>query len=482
MLSPIPLSMYSTKGLYLEPLIEKPESEIIEDLKKLIEKSMDFPDKFGIMFSGGIDSTLIAHLTKKANKDFICYTVSVGESKDLQAAKQIAEEYNFPLKIIGVDVERCIPKVIDIINDTNIVKVSVGIVTYAVCEQAKKDGINILYGGLGAEDIFAGYKRHKDSNSINQECLNGLKIIYEKDISRDESIAKTFDVTLKAPYLNRKLVEYSLRIPGELKIDKNNNKNILRKTAEYFGIKEKYCQRKKVAAQYGSNVDKEIEKLAKEYPTKEDYLKSYVKDIKLGALVSGGKDSWLALWLMHKRGYNISCLLNIDSENKESYMFHTARIDLVKDQAKQSKIPLIVHKTKGVKEEELKELKELIQKAIDEHSIQGITTGALYSDYQRERVEKICEELNIKCISPLWHMDQEEELKLLLKENFEVAIVHTAADRLDDTWIGRVLDNKTIEELKQLNKKVELNIAAEGGEYETMVLNMPMFKEKLSLQ
>ena len=133
--------------------------------------------------------------------------------------------------------------------------------------------------------------------------------------------------------------------------------------------------------------------------------------MKLAVLFSGGKDSTYAMYLVKKQGHEISCVISVISENKESYMFHTPSIEKTEKQAKVMGIPLLTKKTKGVKEDELKDLEEVIKTAIKKYEIKGIVTGALHSDYQSSRIQKICDELKIKCINPLWHKNEFEYLE-----------------------------------------------------------------------
>ena len=93
-------------------------------------------------------------------------------------------------------------------------------------------------------------------------------------------------------------------------------------------------------------------------------------------------------------------------------MFHTPSIKKVEQQAKVMEIPLIIQKTKGKKEEELKDLEKAIKKAKNEFNIKAVITGAIASVYQASRIQKICDKLNLKCFNPLW---QKNEFKYLLK-------------------------------------------------------------------
>ena len=203
--------------------------------------------------------------------------------------------------------------------------------------------------------------------------------------------------------------------------------------------------------------------------------------MKVGILLSSGKDSVLA---MHRavEKHEISCLITIVSENAESYMFHTPNINLATAQSECLEIPLLISNTKGEKEKELSDLKNVIKKAILKYKIQGIVTGAIASNYQASRIQKICDELKIECINPLWQIDQIELLKELIRKKFEVIIVGIFAYPFTEKWLGRKINEKTTEELKELWEKYKINPAGEGGEIETLVLNAPMFKKKISIK
>mgnify|MGYP001597374396 FL=1 len=198
--------------------------------------------------------------------------------------------------------------------------------------------------------------------------------------------------------------------------------------------------------------------------------------MKLAALFSGGKDSTYALYLAKKFNYKVACLITLDSKNKDSYMFHTL-VDNVDSIAGKMQLPLIKFSTEGKKERELADLKKAIKKAVKEHEIEGIVTGAIASAYQASRVQKICNELDIYCFNPLWQKDQVELLKELINNNFRFKIVKVAADGLDNSWIGEIINKKTLPKLIDLSKKYRFNPAFEGGEAETEVVDCPLFRK-----
>lgn len=200
--------------------------------------------------------------------------------------------------------------------------------------------------------------------------------------------------------------------------------------------------------------------------------------MKSAILFSGGKDSCYSAYLAQQAGHELACLITIHSENPDSYMFHTPSIKQTQAQADSMQIPLLVHETKGEKEKELKDLETAISKAKEKFQVNTIVTGALHSEYQASRIQKICDKLNLKCFNPLWHKDEIEYLEELIENKFEVIITGVAAYPLDKSWLGRKIDKQFIEDVK----KLDLHPAGEGGEFETFVLNCPLFKKSLEIK
>lgn len=204
--------------------------------------------------------------------------------------------------------------------------------------------------------------------------------------------------------------------------------------------------------------------------------------MKAGVLFSGGKDSTYATYIAKKEGHEISCLISVFSENKESYMFHTPSISGVEVQAKKMGIPLIFQRTKGVKEEELLDLELIIEKVRDEYDVEGIVTGAVGSVYQASRIEKICRKLGLECINPLWGKNQVELLRDLVKGGFRVVIIGVFAYPLGREYLGREVDEDFILETERLYEKYKINPAGEGGEFESFVLDCPLFKSPVMIE
>ncbi|MGE0793059.1 MAG: diphthine--ammonia ligase [Candidatus Woesearchaeota archaeon] len=202
--------------------------------------------------------------------------------------------------------------------------------------------------------------------------------------------------------------------------------------------------------------------------------------MKFGLLLSGGKDSLYSAYLASKE-HKLVCAITIYSENKDSYMFHTPNIKWVGLQTESMGIPLMIAKTKGVKEEELVDLKKAISDAVEQFGIECIVTGAIGSVYQAERIQKICDELGLVCLNPIWQKNQVELLHELVSNKFHVIVGAIAAYGLDKNWIGKELDSKMILKLSELQKKFGLNPAFEGGEVESFVIDCPLFSKKIEI-
>jgi diphthine-ammonia ligase len=203
--------------------------------------------------------------------------------------------------------------------------------------------------------------------------------------------------------------------------------------------------------------------------------------LKVATLFSGGKDSTYAAWLASNRD-ELACLVTLFPKSDMSYMFHFPNLKWTGLQAESVGVPLLTEQTEGVKEEELDDLARALKKAKADFGLEGIYTGALASVYQKTRVERICRDLGLKCVSPLWGMDPEAHLRRLVREGFSVIVVSVSALGLDQSWLGRRLDGPSIDELVALGRKYRFHVGLEGGEGETFVLDAPFFSKSVEVR
>lgn len=197
--------------------------------------------------------------------------------------------------------------------------------------------------------------------------------------------------------------------------------------------------------------------------------------MKLAALISGGKDSSFAILRALQDGHEVTDLVTIKPANEDSYMFHSANIHLTDMISEACGIPLTSQVSSGEKEKELDDLK----KALSRVKVDGVTVGAIESEYQASRVRRICEELGLQMYAPLWHKEPESLLREMIA-CMDIRMVKVAAAGMDESWLGRRFD-EVIEDLKALHRKYRIHIAGEGGEYETLVLDAPYYKKRINL-
>jgi len=179
-----------------------------------------------------------------------------------------------------------------------------------------------------------------------------------------------------------------------------------------------------------------------------------------------------------EEGHEVTHLVTIMPKNNESYMFHYPCIDLTKLQSEALGIKHVTRQSSGKKEEELVDLREVLS-GLEE--IDGVVSGAVSSEYQKKRIDAICDELGLKNFSPIWGMSALDVLREEVGAGLDILITAVATGELDRTWLGRRLNVVAIEELKILSQKRPFNVQFEGGEGETFVTDCPIFKKKVEI-
>jgi asparagine synthase (glutamine-hydrolysing) len=460
--------------------IEEAAEEIHEGFLEAVEKRV--PDtEVALLLSGGLDSTMIAAALKKLGKDFTAYTAgiqhgNVNAPRDREKAEMVAEEMDIELESYEADLEevrKAVPKLSDWLSTTNYVKLSVALPIHFSLAHSGDE--KVVFSGFGSEQLYAGYSRQQ--GYLNKECLSDLRGVFHEDLYRDNVTCFRNGRELRVPFLDEDLVKHALTVPAEMKRKDGYRKYVLRKAAEKMDVPQEVVWREKVAAQYGSNFEKALDRISTEegFDRKQEYCNSFRDEPnrKLVALTSGGKDSNAAAYRMQRRNNEISCLLTLDSENRESYMFDSRKDSVVKKQAETLGKPLIEQETAGEKEKELEDLLKGLRKAREVYGVDGVVAGAIESTYQRDRVDKIAEKVGLKVFTPLWQWNQKDYMRWLIREGFKVEIVDTAARGIDESWKGKVLDEEKVEDLIDLSEEYRFNAAGEGGEYETRVRGFP---------
>ena len=199
--------------------------------------------------------------------------------------------------------------------------------------------------------------------------------------------------------------------------------------------------------------------------------------MRVAVLSSGGKDSAAAWWWAICRGWEVTHLVTVRITGDDSWMFQVPGTHLVEHQAKLAGVQWVEVPSKGQQEIEISDLESVLS-TLD---IDGVVSGALRSDYQKSRIERMAERLNIKSWTPLWHQSSQAHMHGLIDNGFEVFITGVSCEGLGEEWIGRTLDSSSLEKLESLAEKYRFNVDGEGGEYETLVTGGPHLPGTLRL-
>lgn len=246
------------------------KKELSDSLVDSVRKRVGNLDQVALLFSAGVDSTLIAAILKRLNVETTLYTVGTKNSQDMQFAKKVAEDMDLPLKMWIIDedvVADNFQSTINIIEDKNLMKIGVGMTINLTSQIAHKDNHKVMLSGQGADELFCGYNRYKNKyntpDELLEELTHDLNNMYHVNLERDDKATMNNSIELRVPYLDRKVIQVACKTPVKymLHSDEDNiRKHILRDVAYELGVPEYIAYRPKKAAQYGTGIDKIIKK------------------------------------------------------------------------------------------------------------------------------------------------------------------------------------------------------------------------------
>jgi asparagine synthase (glutamine-hydrolysing) len=228
----------------------------------------------GVIFSGGIDSVLVARLLQREGKNIICYCTGTEESGDIVAARSVAEDMGLELKntIINEEmVEALLPEVIRNVEESGLLQVEVAIPMYLAAKLAAEDDIRVMFTGQAADEIFAGYPWYNDVLKesgylrLHEKLWEDLTYLYTDTLEREDKLTMSHSIELRAPYLDRDVIQTAMRISPKLKLEgemDNLRKRVHRQAAEELGVPPFLAYRRKDPAQSGSGIHGIIQKIA----------------------------------------------------------------------------------------------------------------------------------------------------------------------------------------------------------------------------
>ncbi|CAF1624064.1 unnamed protein product [Adineta ricciae] len=203
------------------------------------------------------------------------------------------------------------------------------------------------------------------------------------------------------------------------------------------------------------------------------------------ALISGGKDSTYNMIECVRHGHEIIALANLhpkeDIDELDSYMYQSVGHEIIDLIAKAMNLPLYRAEIKGDAQTTDKEYHQPVTGDEDKHAVEAVSVGAIFSEYQNNRVANVCQRLNLQVLAYLWQRNQHELLNEMINANVQAILIKTAALGLHP----RKHLGKTIAEmrpiLEELAEKYGINVCGEGGEFETLTLDCSLFKQRIVL-
>jgi len=196
--------------------------------------------------------------------------------------------------------------------------------------------------------------------------------------------------------------------------------------------------------------------------------------LKVAVLVSGGKDSIFATWCaMHQ--HDVIAMIGVVV--KVSFVFHVQKCNILDSISQCLDIPLILKEVSTKDEEE-----EALEQAIRESGAEAVIIGGILSDYQRYYFNRIAMSCGVPVFAPLWRKDQETLVREMVTSGFKTIFTSVSAMGLTVNQVGQQLDERVLDHLVALGKSSGMNIAGEGGEYETLVLDAPCYKKRLIIE
>ncbi|KAM0676136.1 diphthine--ammonia ligase [Gurleya vavrai] len=215
------------------------------------------------------------------------------------------------------------------------------------------------------------------------------------------------------------------------------------------------------------------------------------------ALISGGKDSIYTICLLKNQGYNLVGLLykQNDSNNFDSFMYQTVGHEIIHLFSECLNVPIFTYKTKSIcknenlsyeptDNDEVEDLYDALYDISRNIKFDALSSGAVLSNYQKNRVENVCKRLNCASLAPLWNKNQKQLLDEMINYGMDAKIVKVAADGFGKECIGFNLKQirDKIDELESKKQNLYFNYCGEGGEYESITCYAPGFVKRILIK
>jgi asparagine synthase (glutamine-hydrolysing) len=262
-------------------------------LAKSIKRITHFNGKIAVAFSGGLDSALTASMAKRAGVELEAVSVGLSGSPELATVEEFAKEIGVPITVETFtpdSLEDYIRRVIWLIEEPDLMKVSVAIPLHWAAMVAARRGCGVMLCGQGSDELYGGYYKYartldnKGHGALAAELYRSVIESSEVNYDRDDQATCPFPIELRTPFADPDLIRFSLTIPLEFKVQRGNDltrKWVLRNVAKMIGVPDDIVWRRKKAIQHGTGVENAIRKLAKSHGlTADGFLARTYEEVK----------------------------------------------------------------------------------------------------------------------------------------------------------------------------------------------------------
>jgi asparagine synthase (glutamine-hydrolysing) len=207
----------------------------IEKLDRLLSEAVgvripsDLP--IAMLFSGGIDSTLIAHYARRERHDVGGYIAVGNNSPDYDYARRYADATGFDLREVCVELQTnetlsLIEAVVDTVETFEPAVIRSGFYAYLVCQRINQDGYRVALCGEGADELFAGYEPLEQAfvqtNGAGRDMQRQiLGLMHRANLQRIDRCSMRFQVEVREPFLDQSLVDYASALDDASLVDRS---------------------------------------------------------------------------------------------------------------------------------------------------------------------------------------------------------------------------------------------------------------------
>jgi asparagine synthase (glutamine-hydrolysing) len=258
-----------------------------------IKRITHFNGKIAVAFSGGLDSAVTAAVAKKVGVELEAVSVGLSGSSELSTVEKFAKELGVPITVETFtpdSLEEYIRRVIWLIEEPNLMKVSVAIPLHWAAKVAARRGCGLMLCGQGSDELYGGYYKYartldnKGRGALAAELYRSVIESSEVNYERDDQATSPFPIELRTPFADPDLIRFSLTIPSAFKVKEGNDQTrkwVLRNVAKMFGVPDDMVWRRKKAIQHGTGVENAIRKLGKSHGlTADEFLAKTYEEVK----------------------------------------------------------------------------------------------------------------------------------------------------------------------------------------------------------